>query len=358
MLSQKMVRNLLAVALWVSVIGAARADVFNMTGGLTSLEFVPVGNPGNSGQLAYGGFTPESPPSRVCGEVDYTYSIGKFEVTSGQYCEFLNAVAKTDTYGLYNPYMDLTAYPSNKGCNIMRTGSSGNYTYSVALDWANRPVNYVSIIDAARFANWLTNGQPTGSQDNSTTEDGTYNLHYPTDSLRNPNALYAITSEDEWYKAAYYDPNKPGGAGYWKYPTKSDSVPSNIFSSTGVNNANYASTGLPNGSIGASYYRTMVGAFSNTISPYGTYDQAGNVREWNESYYLDINFGILTGISGSSFSTNSDYMNSSIRTFAKSNNENPDIGFRVTLVPEPSGVILLLTCAVTFILFFRRHGKG
>ena len=39
---------------------------------------------------------------RICGSVGYNYNIGKYEVTAGQYTEFLNAVARTDTYGLYN----------------------------------------------------------------------------------------------------------------------------------------------------------------------------------------------------------------------------------------------------------------
>ena len=99
----------------------------------------------------------------------YAYQIGKYEVTAGQYTEFLNAVADSDTYGLYSTLMgDILNY----GANIQRTGSSPNYSYSVAADWANRPVNYVSFWDAARFANWLHNGQPTGPQGPGTTEDG------------------------------------------------------------------------------------------------------------------------------------------------------------------------------------------
>ena len=46
-----------------------------------------------------------------------------------------------------------------------------NYTYTVAPDWASRPVNEVGWGDAARFADWLHNGQPTGMQDLTTTED-------------------------------------------------------------------------------------------------------------------------------------------------------------------------------------------
>ena len=39
------------------------------------------------------------------GAVGYAYSIGKYEVTVGQYTAFLNAVAATDTYGLYDSQM-------------------------------------------------------------------------------------------------------------------------------------------------------------------------------------------------------------------------------------------------------------
>ena len=104
------------------------------------IETVPVGNTANSAN------------SHGEGAVSYDYRIGKYEVTAAQYCEFLNAVAKTDTYGLYNTLM-WTATGNQMGCKIQQAGSSGSYAYSVASDWGNRPVNYVSWGDAARFAN-------------------------------------------------------------------------------------------------------------------------------------------------------------------------------------------------------------
>ena len=98
-----------------------------------------------------------------------------------------------------------------QGCNIIRSGESGSYTYSVAADWANRPVNYVSFGDAMRFANWLHNGQPTGAQDATTTEAGSYLVSGATANsdlmavVRGDDATIVIPTEDEWYKAAYYD---------------------------------------------------------------------------------------------------------------------------------------------------------
>ncbi|UCD27341.1 MAG: SUMF1/EgtB/PvdO family nonheme iron enzyme, partial [Planctomycetota bacterium] len=123
-----------------------------------SIETVPVGNPGNTGELSGESIPGGYGPDRICGAVDYEYHIGKYEVTAGQYTAFLNAVADTDTYGLYNSEM----WSSDYGCKIRQFGAEGSYTYSVTLDWCNRPVNLVSWGDAARFANWLHNGQPIG----------------------------------------------------------------------------------------------------------------------------------------------------------------------------------------------------
>ena len=95
-----------------------------------------------------------------------------------------------------------------------------------------------------------------------------------------------MTSEDEWYKAAYY---KGGGtnAGYWDYPTQSNTAPSNVgrWLHDPGNNANYYDQRLYR--IGSPYYRTNVGEFENSASAYGTFDQGGNVWEWNEGIMED-----------------------------------------------------------------------
>ena len=152
------------------IIALVMSAVGNRTPAIT-IDMVPVGNPGNAPdtQLMSDGTT-------GYGSVGYNYQIGKYEVTVGQYIEFLNAVAKADPNGLYNTNM-------LQGENIQQTGSSPNFSYSVgdyfgtvAADWVNRPVNLVSFWNAARFANWLHNGQPTGAQGPATTERGAYTL--------------------------------------------------------------------------------------------------------------------------------------------------------------------------------------
>jgi len=333
-----------AMALAVLLVsGMAQADVLNMGGtrdgngtwtGLASLETVPVGNPGNAGELSGSGADGGYGPNRVCGAVSYTYKIGKYEVTAGQYTAFLNAVAKTDTYGLYNTSMDTAVFPYY-GCNIKRSGDSGSYTYSVASDWANRPVHYVSWGDSARFANWLHNNQPTGAQGLTTTEDGAYYLNGATSNAallavsRKSDWKWAITSEDEWYKAAYYKGGSTN-AGYWDYPTSSDGLPSNdLTTPDGGNNANFEQNGY---TIGSPYYRTPVGEFELSDSPYGTFDQGGNVWEWTEA----ILYGSERGFRGGSFGDGHLYdvgllasYRYSIPTF-----ESLSIGFRVSGVPE------------------------
>ena len=85
MMSTRGVARVAAVAAMVLLAaGAAQAAI---------IDTVPVGNPGNAADTT--GY----------GSVAYTYNIGKYDVTAGQYTAFLNAVAATDTYGLYNTSM-------------------------------------------------------------------------------------------------------------------------------------------------------------------------------------------------------------------------------------------------------------
>ena len=310
-----------------------------------TIETVPVGNPGNTGELSgsgAGGYGPD----RVCGAVSYEYNIGKYEVTAGQYTEFLNAVAATDTYGLYNASMDSSSY----GCQITQNGVNGSYTYdfsggtveapgSTAADWANRPVNFVSWGDAARFANWLHNGQPTGAQGLSTTEDGAYFLNGATSNAdllavsREADWQWAITSEDEWYKAAYHK-NDGDTGNYFDYPTGSDSVPGNALDGGG-NNATFYVSGY---TIGQPCYRTEAGAHENSDSPYGTFDQGGNVWEWNQAI-----IGSTRGLRGGSFGIRDYGLHASTRSHVNvfPTDENYFVGFRVSEVPEPATLSLL-----------------
>ena len=278
-----------------------------------TIDWVTVGNPGNANDPATGDLD---------GSVGYEYKIGKYEITAGQYTEFLNAVAATDTNGLYNADM----WSNSQGCKIERSGSSGSYTYSVASDYANRPVNYVSWYDCLRFCNWLHNGQPTGAQDTTTTEDGAYDMSLGSSVVRKPGAWIWLPDENEWYKAAYHK-NDGVTANYFEYPTSSDTAPGRdaLEVTNPGNNSNYYDSSYL---IGSPYYRTVIGEFELSFSPYATFDQGGNVWEWNETL-----IGSGRGFRGGSCSNDIYGLGSSIRFNLDPYSEISHVGFRVASVP-------------------------
>ncbi len=256
----------------------------NIVASHRNYERVIIGNPGNAND-----------PSTGFGGINYIYQMGKYPVTIAQYTAFLNAVAKNDSYQLYNPNMasDLNI------AGIKQYGSAGNYTYQVMDNngiSANRPITYISWFNAARFANWMSNNQPTGNQDNSTTEDGAYPLHGAVSgpsvvkNTINPNTgsapQFYIPSHNEWYKSAYYNPELNGGAGgYTIYATQSNTAPGNAQGSS-PNQANYFIPQLGfsvNNSLVYSpftlNYLTDVGSFVASNSYYGTFDQNGNASQ-------------------------------------------------------------------------------
>ena len=316
--------------------------------GTLSLPMVPVGNPGNNADqeffVGWGRY----------GAVDYSYSIGRYEVTAGQYTAFLNAVGGVDTYGIYSPEM----WTSNLGCKIERYAGLGTaaspWRYRVASVRANRPVNYVNFWDACRFANWLNNGQPTGPQTATTTERGAYTLDGYNDLDgraigRSPGAQWALPSEDEWYKAAYHK-NDGATANYSAYPTCSDTVPSNalIDPDPGNNATRYDNNGY---TIGAPYYRTEVGAHENSESPYGTFDQGGNVREWNEAVFDTGESYSARGLRGGSFSPDPriDPLHAMIRDSYPPILDFHSVGFRIVQVPQPCSALLFVAGALVLL---------
>ena len=290
MTTWKNVSTLLLVVSLVAAAGVAQAAV---------PETVSVGNPGNKADTT--GY----------GAVAYEYKIGKYEVTNDEYCEFLNAVAKKDPRSLYDGRMGGTDDRTGETYGgITRSGSYGSYTYTVKEGMGKKPVNYVTFENCVRYANWLTNGQGAGD-----TEKGSYAFKFGALTVPDHAALAAgkttkwvLASENEWYKAAYYDSNKPGGAGYWLFPTKSDVVPeANLNSDTPADVGGYAA------------------------SPYGTYDQGGNMWEYN-----DNQSGNKVGLRGGSFYINDHegYMRSATRYDVLSAKW-PNYGFRVVALGSP-----------------------
>ena len=271
---------------------AVTAALVTSTYASVTMDWVSVGNPGNAAD-----------PLTGHGAVGYAYQIGKYEVTNAQYGAFLNAKGQSNANGIYNTSM------SSYG--ITQSGSSGSYTYSVTGALANRPVVYVSWFDAARFANWMMNSQGDGS-----TETGAYTLNGAISGIFTANigAQVYIPSENEWYKAAYYS---AANTSYSLYPNGQNTIT--------TADANYGSSAT-----------TDVGKYVG--SSYGTFDQGGNVWEWNDSVVsLDSR-----GIRGSAWDWygSDGVMASTGGTLMAAQGEVVGTGFRLASVPEPTSIVL------------------
>lgn len=324
MLGKVIARSLVAAATMSCAIVAQAVNI----------DLVTVGNPGNAAD------------GTGYGSMAEAYSIGKYEVTATQYTEFLNAVAATDNHELYNANM----WNNYRGCKILREGSPDSYAYSVAADYADRPVNYVSFWDAARFANWMHNGQGAGD-----TETGAYTLDGYTGNdgrliSRNVNATWFLPSEDEWYKAAYHDKSAGLAASYFDYPTGTNSDPSRDMTegSNPGNNANFY-WGSQN-PVDAPYYTTKVGEFELSDSPYGTFDQGGNLWEWNDT--IDDN-GVYRVRRGGAFGDYRKNLLFSTHGADYSDYEDSQQGFRMaSVVPEPASIAMLIGTALMGLLCY------
>ena len=357
--------SLKALSLWLA---AVTACLLSSPAGAEPLAYqmVTVGNSGNASDTRVGNNTLGR------GTVNYSYLIGKYNVTIGQYTAFLNAVDPNgiNPNGIYRESMTSNNFIG--GISYTALASTGQ-KYSVIGPFgaiqspqataANRPVTYVTWFSAARFANWMTNGQ--GGPGTEAT--GAYTLNNQTSGtppVATPGAAFRLPTTDEWYKAAYYSPNYGGVGvpGYYAYATQSDTAPGNQIGSA-ANQANWApddvysltQTGFDYS--GEQNYLTDVGAFSGSGSFYGTFDQSGLVGQLND---LDGtgSAGLLVGVRGGGWLASnpvilsSSYQNTPIGYQAQSS----DVGFRLVSpaiepVPEidPAGmgsVLALVTGAL------------
>lgn len=291
------------------------------------LDLTYIGNPGNPAD------------STGLGSVGYGYYIGTYEVTAAQYTEFLNAVAQSDPYGLYNGSMADDG-GIGSGC-IVQSGTDGNYTYATVPGAENQPVRWVSGFDAMRFANWMANGQGSGS-----TEDGVYDMSLGDQAVRTNSSSYAIPTLDEWYKAAYYSPMGM----YYDYPNGTDDVPAEPTDGTTPREMNFGDLPFWQGNT----VYTSTGETTGQ-SPYGTYDQGGNVQEWTEAFAGD-EARIERG--GTAFDPASGL---SANTFGEASPPSEDDGgggFRlVFLIPEPSTLSLCFAGLVAWFVSRLKHRR-
>lgn len=271
-----------------------------------TMEFVPIGNPGNPADT-----TGDPNPA---GSVAYNYQMGKFEVSE-------DMIDKANTLG---------------GLGITKNARG-----------ANKPATFVSWNEAARFVNWLNVSQGFSPAYNFTAKpgDGDYNADSDislwvsgdagfnaANPFRNSMAQYFLPSTDEWYKAAYYNPTS---GIYFDYPTGSNLAPTAVSSGTTAGTAVYLQAYLTSPAD-----ITQAGG----LSPYGTMGQGGNVIEWEETEFDLVNDWRLSGqgIRGGVWFTDSTLLLASSRISNGPGFEDLSLGFRVASVsiPEPSSLLL------------------
>lgn len=296
------------------------ADTFGAGANAFTMEFITIGYPGNSSDIP----RPAWGSNGRYGAVPYEYQIGKYEVSR-------DMVNKANAAG----GLGITMY------DMSALGGNG----------ANRPATDVSWNEAARFVNWLNTSQgfspaykfavqPGEAGYNPTQNISLWNpgdLGYnAANRYRNSLARYVLPSENEWYKAAYFD----GQAGvYYGFATGSDNWP----------------TAVPAGSApGTAVYGGYPGPAdvdnAGGVSPFGTMAQGGNVMETLEDAYDGVNNSASEQrvVRGGSFGVPWEPLSTIASTYRDATST-PDaegywryVGFRVAAVPEPistSGVL-------------------
>ena len=307
MFEKVLFRSLAAVAFSAALLATtAHAAMIRHDTTTIDMDFVTVGNPGNANDTYGDGY----------GGVGYAYRIGKYEVMADQWAAVIAADSDVGNAGSWSgsqPTAGTSWYEAAKFCNWLTSGSAATGVYS--------------------FTGLITS--PTGVTIDRATAQSTYGT------------AYFIPTEDEWYKAAYYAPNKLGGAGYYDYPTGSDAEPDGIdFDGDTVFDAVFRQgyiQGSPNDVTNA-----------GIASPYGTIGQGGNVWEWNEALISSSR-----GLRGGS------WWDSSFYFAASTGGDGHDpadelflIGFRVAsseAVPEPASIAVWLGVGAIALVWRRRR---
>ena len=169
------------------------------------------------------------------GQVDYYYALSKNPISVNQWVEFLNSVAfYDDPYGLWKEEW------ANNEVGIVQKFNGSEYCYSLAscsnpngveggclpdddLKAGNYPVTGITWQDAVRYCNWLHNGKPKDYPGVGVTETGAYNIYLKNNVVeKTEDAKFWIPTENELYKAAFYDSSIKK---YYNYATLSDYPP-------------------------------------------------------------------------------------------------------------------------------------
>ncbi len=245
------------------------------------------------------------------GGVNYSYRISQYEVTGAEF----NQAAAADS----------------------RVGSCTSTTPS-------SPAENVSWYEAAMFCNWLTSGDAYSGAYRFN-GSGAYLGVNRASAVSTFGTVYALPTEDEWYKAAYWTGH---AADPWSlYANGTDTLPPQ-----GVGTGwNYKYSG--NFAYGGTAWPVGMGAQEQN----GTYDMMGNVLEWSETG--DSPTSSAKRFRGGGFDEYGFKMGSTYREGAEeASNGHDTLGFRVVMIPEPATALLFGIGGIGAWLFRRNRIKS
>src|SRR5262249_48667727 len=94
-----------------------------------------------------------------------------------------------------------------------------------------------------------------------------------------------------------------------------------------------------------------VGSYTGSASPSGTFDQGGNLVEWNEAIFHDPYCPTcsICGIRGGSYVAPPNTLGAAYRGAGIAGYDYVDTGFRLAMIPEPSSGVLVAAGLLVFI---------
>ncbi|MFN0132293.1 MAG: SUMF1/EgtB/PvdO family nonheme iron enzyme [Phycisphaerales bacterium] len=256
------------------------------------IDFVTIGAAGNPDYVDPG--WPNSGwPVHGRGSVGYEYRIAKLEVTTGQWFEFLNTFSSAS---VPHPFWQILG-PQHWGAaeDPLFPGPGVRYKLRNLPNATQLPVAGISWRMSALYCNWLSNGKSaslaslvTGSYDTSTWGNATQPsgaVYFTDDWTHLPNAPFWIPTLDEHVKASHYDPNRygPGQGGWWASKNSSDIAGTPGPPGVGTTSAGYQPGG------GVNVWDIPLGAYPNSLSPWGLLDTSGGAQELIEEVFNPSN---------------------------------------------------------------------
>lgn len=134
---------------------------------------------------------------------DGTQPGGTCETAIALCTQLLSSEELTEPHPLSNARMGTDAHVAG----MSRSGAVGTTSHSLPTNAASgsRPSMYASRLVASRFANWAANGSPAGStEEQSCALVGGQTSGDAVAAFAGVIFTTSISTEDEWYKTAYY----------------------------------------------------------------------------------------------------------------------------------------------------------